>query len=506
MMETFAMVLKYQIEPSSHSNEQEKVISAEDAWLNDVGPSQSIAQEDKSGMLPSSVSLPQMQEVYEQETVPLKPEYIGNGHALWPLVLRISTRIWQELYRKPDVLFTSTPVRVVQKRVIELLRAEPAIAQQVHNIVEAQSVLKSIVNEVLGYGPLEVLMKDEGISEIMVIGPRCAYVQRADKIEDIACPFVDDYHMERIIENMLRQAGQRMQPLVDVRLADGALVNVVMPPHAINGPTLTIRKCSRKLLTIADLVEAGTLTSPMADFLQACIQARLNIVICGALDSGRTTLLNALGACISAHERITTLEEIAELRLPQKHTIGLVSQPGSPDGANAITMCELVAHALRTGSGRILLGECRGHEIVELLQAMSNGLSGVLMTLYASDLRHGLSRLETLYQAAGTATPLKIIRTHIASSLDVIVHIVRLPDGSHKIVNIAEVLDVENDMVKLQSIFHYKDDGFDARTGKLKRTFEPSGFSPTFLPKLERLGITLPAEMFHIKFFRPMST
>ena len=169
-------------------------------------------------------------------------------------------------------------------------------------------------------------------------------------------------------------------------------------------------------------------------------------------------------------------------------------------------MRELIAHALRIGPGRILLGECRGHEVIELLQAMSNGLSGVLMTLYANDLRHSLSRLETLYQAAGTATPLKIIRTHIASTLDVIVHIVRLPDGSHKIVNIAEVLGVENDMVKLQSIFHYKDDDFDARTGKLKRTFEPSGFSPTFLPKLERLGITLPAEMFHIKFASATST
>ena len=495
------MVSKHQVAPFSQSNEQEKVISPEDAWLNDVGPlPHPIAQQDKSAILPSPVA--QVPTVYEQETVPLRPEYIGNGHALWPLVLRISTRIWQELYRKPEGVFTSASVKVVQKRVIELLRAEPAITQQIHNIVEAQSVLKSIVNEVLGYGPLELLMKDEGITEIMVRGPRCAYVQRAGKIEDIASPFVDDRHIERIIENILRQAGRRLQPrqpLLDVRLIDGSLVNVVMPPYAINGPTLTIRKSPRKLLTLADLVEAGTLTSSMADFLQACIQARLNIVICGALDSGRTTLLNALGACIPAHERITTIEEIAELRLPQKHAIGLVSQLSNPDSRNAITMRELVAHALRTGSGRILLGECRGNEVVELLQAMSNGFSGVLMTLYANDLRHGLSRLETLYQAADTVMPLKIVRTHIASTVDIIVHITRLPDGSHKIVNIAEVLGVENDVIKLQSIFHYKDDGFDARTGELKRTFEPSGFSPTFLPKLERLGITLPAEMFHIK-------
>lgn len=509
------MLLKNRVVSRPRAKEQVKVVSQEDAWLNDVRPAAqptptTSSQESKSEESTSSPSLLQSKTSVgdEQAAASVEQNFIGVGHALWPLVSPISERIWQELYQRPDVVSAAEPflAKFVQRRAIDILRAEPRIAQQVKNVAEAELVLKSIGNEVLGYGPLEVLMKDEQVSEIMVVGPRFAYVERDGKIEDVVCSFEDDRHMERIVENMLRRAGRRMQPhwpIIDVRLPDGSLVNVVMPPSAVNGPTITVLKGSRKLLSVEDLIEAGTLTTEMAEFLRTCIAARLNIVICGGVDSGRTTLLNALAAYIPANERIATIEDVAELRLNQKHVVGFVSQPtssGAAGGTSGVTTSDLLMQALRIGTERIVLGECRGDEVVELLQAMSNGFSGVLMTMYANDLRNCLTRLEMMDLAGGATMPLTMIRTQIATTLDVIVHIARLRDGSHKVLNIAEVQNVENDVIKLQSIFYYKDASVDAATGELKRTFEPSGFCPTFLPKLEKMNITLPPQMFQNKF------
>jgi pilus assembly protein CpaF len=333
----------------------------------------------------------------------------------------------------------------------------------------------------------------------MVVGPHLTYIERHGITEDVPCNFEDDQHMQRIIENMLRRAGRRMKsdwPIVDVRLPDGSLVNIVMPPSAVNGPTITIRKASKKPLSIDDLIQMETLTAEMAEFLRACIQARLNIVICGGIASGRTTLLNALSAYIPAEERIATIEEVAELRLSQKHVVALVSQLTSSGSTGGVTMRDLVVNALRIGSERILLGECRGDEVVEILQAMNNGYNGFLMTQYANDLRNCLTRLEAMYQAAGATLPVTLIRAQIATAVDVIVHVSRLRDGSRKILNIAEVQYMENDVIKLQSIFHYKNTPFDAAPDKLKRTFELSGFCPTFLPKFEAMDIHLSPEMF----------
>jgi pilus assembly protein CpaF len=240
-----------------------------------------------------------------------------------------------------------------------------------------------------------------------------------------------------------------------------------------------------------------TLTAEMAEFLRACIQARLNIVICGGIASGRTTLLNALSAYIPAEERIATIEEVAELRLSQKHVVALVSQLTSSGSTGGVTMRDLVVNALRIGSERILLGECRGDEVVEILQAMNNGYNGFLMTQYANDLRNCLARLEAMYQAVGTTLPVTLIRAQIATAVDVIVHVSRLRDGSRKILNIAEVQSMENDVIKLQSIFHCKDTPLDADPNKVKRTFELSGFCPTFLPKLEAMDVHLSPEMFN---------
>jgi len=482
--------------------EQAKVEPEEDAWLNDMGSS--------SQSQPSTESRPEVPPQQKKDAameqappVSQSQSYIGPGYPLWPLVLRLSERIWQELYQKPGI--SSTPEALlatfVQKRAIDMLREEPKLAEQVQDTAEAKLVLHSIVNEVLDYGPLEALMKDESISEIMVVGPQLTYVERVGVTEDVPCNFEDDRHMERIIENMLRRAGQRMKldwPIVDVRLPDGSLVNVVMPPSAVNGPTITIRKAAKKPFSIDDLIQMETLTSEMAEFLRACIQARLNIVICGGIASGRTTLLNALCTYISAEERIATIEEVAELRLKQKHVVALVSQQTSPGSTSSVTMRDLAVNALRIGAERILLGECRGEEVVEMLQAMNNGHSGFLMTLYANDLRNCLTRLETMYLSEATTLPVMLIRAQIASALDVIVHVSRLRDGSGKVLNIAEVQYMENDAIKLQSIFHFKDAAFDAAPDKLKRTFELSGFCPTFLPKFEAMDIHLSPEMFKL--------
>src|SRR6266567_8816217 len=505
-VEIHSMLLKHRILSLPQTKEEAKVeFEEEDAWLNDMGSSSQSQTPLESK--PEAAEPSHEKEHPVTEEVPWisqSHKYIGPGHPLWPVVLRLRERIWQELYQKPGILSTSRAflVNFVQKRAIDLLHEEPKLAQKVGDIAEAKLVLHSLVNEVLDYGPLETLMKDESVSEIMVVGPHFACIERNGAIEDVPCNFEDDRHMERIIENMLRRAGRHMKPdwpIVDMRLPDGSLVNVVMPPSAVNGPTITIRKASKKPLSIDDLIQMETLTSEMAEFLRACIQARLNIVICGGIASGRTTLLNALSAYIPAEERIATIEEVAELRLSQKHVVALVSQLTSSGSTGGVTMRDLVVNALRIGSERILRGECRGDEVVEILQAMNNGYNGFLITQYANDLRNCLTRLEAMYQAAGTTLPVTLIRAQIATAVDVIVHVSRLRDGSRKILNIAEVQYMENDAIKLQSIFHFKDAGFDATSRELKGAFEPSGFSPSFLPNFEAMGIHLPPEMFQSK-------
>jgi pilus assembly protein CpaF len=303
----------------------------------------------------------------------------------------------------------------------------------------------------------------------------------------------------RIIENMLRRAGQHTEPhwpLVDVRLPDGAYASIIMPPHAVNGPTIAIRKYPKLPLRIDDLVQLGSMTQEIADFLSACVQGRLNIIVCGSNGSGRTTLLNALSSCIPASERIVTIEDMAELKLEQRYVVALESRQAGTDSTGQVTARDLVAQALRMGAERIIVGECRGSEIVKLLQAMYSGYSGVLMTMYAQNLRDCLTRLEVICQAGHMNQPLTAIRAQIAGAVNVIVYISLLRDGSRKIMNVAEVRGIEDDTVKLQSIFYYQDTGIDAKTGNVKGIFRPSGFRPMFMPKLEAANIRLPREMF----------
>ncbi len=408
----------------------------------------------------------------------LVSEYIVVGHPLWPVVLQLSERIWHELYQKPDITSVSDFVLIefVRKQAIDILRTDPKVAGQVHDLSQAELVLHSVVNEALGYGPLEPLIRDASIYEITAVGPRFTYIERNGNIEDVPCIFEDDRHMLRVVENMLRRAGRRSKPdwpIIDVRLPDGSLVNIVMPPNAVNGPTITIRKRSKKPFTLQDLVQLGSLSQDMANFLSAGVQARLNIAICGGIAAGRTTLLNALSAFIPERERITTIEEAAELQLSQKHVVALISQLS---GEGGVTMRDLVMNALRTGSERIILGECRGDEAMALIEAVSSGYNGVLLNLFANNLKDCLAHLETMCLAARPHMPGEMIRKQLASSLDIIVHVSRLRDDSRKVLNITEVQGFDGSAIKLQSIYHYKESSFDQQSGQLQGEFAESGF------------------------------
>lgn len=349
------------------------------------------------------------------------------------------------------------------------------------------------------YGPLEYLLKDERISEITCIGPRRTYVERNGLLEEVRCYFENEEQMLWVIEQMLLTSGQQLQsgwPIIDARLSNGMQLHAVLPPNAINGPILTLHKHVREQLTLAELVCNGTLSQAMADVLQACVEGRLNIIICGSQHSGRTTLLNALCADIPEEERIITIEESPELRLQQKQVIGLVVSALGPHIARNVTLRDLMMSALHMGPERIILGECRGEEVIELFQALYTGYNGSLMTAFATNALDCLSRLETLCHDDDTSLPAHITRQQIMNSVDIIVHIARMPDGSRKVVDIAEVLSSDGDELKVQSIFRYSNMELNREKGTVTGDFEPCGVCPTFLTKLAVMDIYLSQGVF----------
>ncbi len=498
--------------------------ASEDSWLNDVGPSSrpqpGINNEKNFSFEGETIKPPSELDTYSlidyaellslQDTPTLvrqalalpQPElHIGPAHRLWPVMLRLSERIWQEVHRKPGAVDVREPALIgfVRSRSLDVLRTDGEFTGQVCDLVEAEQLLDGVVEEVLGYGPLEVLMRSEDITEITAVGPHLTYVVRDGKLQEVPDCFEDERHMLRVIENMLRYAGRHIEaswPIADMRLLDGTSVYIVMPPFAVHGPTITIRKSSRRLLSMMDLVQLGSMTQEMADFLTACVQARLNIIVCGGIGSGRTTLLNALGSCMPTERRIVTIEDVIELQLSQRHVVALESRLTDPDSVKRVTMRDLVLHTLRLCPEHLIVGECQGSEIVELLQAMYNGCSGVLTSLYAHNLRDCLTRLEVMCLAGGMNLPLTTIRAQIAAALDVVVYLSRLRDGSHKVMNIAEVHGVEDDIIRLQNIFHYQDTEVDMVTGKVQGMFRSGGFRPNCLAKFEAANIQLPRGKF----------
>jgi pilus assembly protein CpaF len=355
-----------------------------------------------------------------------------------------------------------------------------------------------ILDDLLGFGPLQPLLEEEDITEVMVNGPKKIFIERKGKLIKTNITFEDDAAVLRIIEKIIMPLGRRIDsdsPTVDARLPDGSRVNAVIHPCAIDGPTITIRKFNKEKLTAEQLISFGSLTKQMAEFVRACVISRLNILISGGTGSGKTTLLNVLSGYIPADERIVTIEDAAELKLQQDHVVRLETKPANIEGRNAISIRDLVRNSLRMRPDRIVVGECRGGEALDMLQAMNTGHDGSLTTLHANAPRDALSRLETMCMMAGMDIPIRVLREQIASAIDLIVQQSRMKDGSRKVTAITEVAGMEGDTVVLTDIFRFEQTGI-SQDGKVLGELKPTGIRPLFTPRLDIAGFKLGPEVF----------
>ena len=362
---------------------------------------------------------------------------------------------------------------------------------------EREQLFEQIVAEIVGYGPIEPLLADDDITEIMVNGPKKVYIERGGKIIRTPIVFESNEHVSRVIDRIIAPLGRRCDessPYVDARLPAGHRVNAIIPPLSLVGPVLTIRKFRKSPLTVDDMIRFGTLTQEVVGFLHACVEGRLNVVISGGTGSGKTTLLNLLSSFIPDDERIVTIENAAELQLRQEHVVTLESRPSNIEGKGEITIRDLVVNSLRMRPDRIVVGECRSSEALDMLQAMNTGHDGSMTTLHANTPRDAIARLETMCLMSGMDLPLRAIREQIASALDVIVQEERMKDGSRKVVAVTEVQGMEGDVVVLQDIFSFEHQGIE--NGKILGKLKPTGVRPKFTEKLEARNIYLPPEVF----------
>ena len=483
----------------------------EDAWLNDVlPPSRARSVPDHANMrarATARVSPPVMHTPdgspaeYDRGRDPRGrpgPLHIANdpilpGHRLWLVVHRLSERVCQELARRRTVVESNDAELEGPARecAVDILRAESTLAAQVHNLTEAEQVMQAVIDEVSGFGPLATLWRDDAVTEIMAVGPRLTVVERNGDMWEAPYHFEDEQHMIRIVGNILRVAGRLFDPSVmiaNARLPDGMFVSIIMPPGAVKGPTITMRKRSKHVPTLAELVKLETLSEPMAEFLAMCVEARLNIVICGGLRSGRTTLLNALASCIPATERIVTIEDVAELQLEQKQVVSLEARLIAPDArerecGNSGSMRELLLCALRLRPERVIMGDCWNDDAGVLLSALHTGYAGSLFNMYANGLQDCLGRLEMMWLANRSAMSLPVTREQVARAVHLVIYLARLSSGARKVMNIAEVVGTQGDKIKARSIFHYQEDG------EGQGRFESGGFVPTCLAGLRHTRV-----------------
>ena len=397
----------------------------------------------------------------------------------------------------PRLFNTDTDPATLRSRVQTDINAqldqEPGIAR-----TDRDRIAREIGDDILGHGPIERLLADDTITEIMVNGPFEVWIERQGKLYETSVRFNDESHLRRIITKMVAQVGRRVdeaRPMVDARLPDGSRVHAVLPPLSLSGPLLTIRKFPKRRLTADDLVRLGTLTPETADFLDRCVKARLNILISGGTSSGKTTLLNIVSASVPDEDRVVTIEETAELQLHQSHVLRLETRIPNTEGEGAVPVRELVRNSLRMRPDRIIVGEVRGAEALDMLQAMNTGHDGSLCTVHANAPRDALARVETMVLMAGYELPVRAIRQQVASALDMIIHLERVEDGSRRVTAITEVGRMESDVITLQDIFEFKVEQVTSdRTviGRLRST----GLRPTFLHKFEKHGVALPAGLF----------
>lgn len=363
---------------------------------------------------------------------------------------------------------------------------------------ERERLIEEVLDETFGLGPLELLLKDSSISDILINGPKNVYVERRGKMERTAVVFRDNDHLMQIIDRIVSQVGRRVDevcPLVDARLADGSRVNAVIPPLALDGASVSIRRFGSNPLKLEDLLNYKAFTPEMVMLLEGAIKARLNIIISGGTGSGKTTLLNTLSSFISNEDRIVTIEDAAELQLQQEHVVRLETRPPNIEGKGAISATDLVRNTLRMRPERIIIGECRGPETLDMLQAMNTGHEGSLTTIHANTPRDGVARIETMITMAGFELPLKAMRQQVASAVDLIVQASRLQGGPRKITHITEVVGMEQDTIVMQDIYRYLQDGID-ENGRAYGRFIAEGVRPTFMDRLEAAGVRLPSSAF----------
>jgi len=366
------------------------------------------------------------------------------------------------------------------------------------SLFERESLLTDVMNELFGLGPLEALLRDHGISDILVNRADSVFIERDGKLEPVPIVFKDDRHLLQIIERIVSSVGRRIDessPMVDARLADGSRVNAIIPPLALDGPALSIRRFRTDRLGAQDLVERDSLTQPMLDFVRAAVGGRLNIVVSGGTGAGKTTFLNVLSSFISDKERVITIEDAAELMLRQRHVVRLETRPPNIEGKGAFRQRELVINALRMRPDRIIVGEVRGDEALDMLQAMNTGHDGSLTTIHANSPRDALYRLDTMVAMANLNIPDKAIRQHVASAINLLVQMTRLSDGTRKVTNVSEITGMEGDVITMQDIFVFERTGL-GENGKVLGRFRATGIRPKCSDRLAASGVALPTEMF----------
>ena len=412
---------------------------------------------------------------------------------------QIRTQIHREMLAEMDLRRLEGIPLDLLKRELKALAERLISAKNVPvNEAELRQIVQGIQNEILGLGPIEPLLADNSVSDILVNGPHRIYVERRGRIEPSAVSFDDDVHLMRVIERIVSRVGRRideMSPMVDARLPDGSRVNAVIPPLAIDGPQLSIRRFSVVPYTMVDLLQLEALTSPMADFIQSLVQARVNLMVSGGTGSGKTTLLNVMSAYVPAHERVVTIEDAAELQLQQHHVVRMESRPPNIEGKGEITQRALLRNSLRMRPDRIIVGEVRGAEVLDMLQAMNTGHEGSMTTLHANSPRDAVTRLEHMLGMAGVRADVRTLRQQISAALSFVIQVSRLSDGRRKVMSVQEIVGMEGDVLTMQEIFKFEQSGLSA-SGQVHGQFVATGIRPRVMDRLKSRGITLPANMF----------
>ena len=435
-----------------------------------------------------------------EAAAPPEPEEDQVVHKLDPFQV-LKTRAQEQLFRRlGSRLYDSSMSKeqlqqMVAQELDEAIKAESVPLSP----EERQRLVTAVKDDILGYGPMEQFLQDESVSEVMVNGDDAIYIERGGRLELTDARFVSNDHLRRVIERIVSKVGRRIDessPMCDARLPDGSRVNAIIPPLAVKGPALTIRKFAKKKLDVQDLIDKGAFTRQTADFLEACVLGRLNILVSGGTGTGKTTMLNLLSGFIPDDERIVTIEDSVELQLRQRHVVTLETRPPNVEGKGAVEIRDLVKNSLRMRPDRIVVGECRGGETLDMLQAMNTGHEGSLSTVHANNSRDTLSRVETMVLMAGMELPVRAIREQVASAVDMIVQLSRLRDGSRRVTQITEIVGMEGDRITMADLFKFDYSAGFTADGKFAGGLDATGIRPMFTERLQDHGIELPAELF----------